>query len=114
MADGYFVTPHDALQIEMVSGVYRRTMATTDEEMLCEFFMERGSLVPTHSHTNDQVGYVIYGKLELTIGGETRICQPGESYAIPSGVAHSRQALVDSLVIDVFSPPDNNFRTEAR
>lgn len=114
MADGYFITPKDAHQVEMLTGVHRRTMAITDEEMLCEFFLERDSLVPEHSHMNDQVGYVIYGKVELTVGGQAHICQPGDSYAIPGGVAHSARALVDSLVIDVFSPPRNDYRTEAR
>ena len=114
MADGYFVTPADAHQIEMLAGVHRRTMAITDEEMLCEFFLERDSVVPEHSHMNDQVGYVIYGRLEFKVGSEQHICQPGDSYAIPGGVTHSARALIDSLVIDVFSPPRNDYRTEAR
>jgi len=114
MSDGYFVTPQEAHQVEMLPGVHRRTMATTDEEMLCEFFLERDSVVAEHSHPNDQIGYVIYGKVEYTIGGEQRICQPGESYAVPGGILHSARALVDSLVIDVFSPPRNDYRTEAK
>ncbi len=114
MVDGYFITPKDAQQVEMLAGIHRRTMAITDEEMLCEFFLERDSIVPEHSHMNDQVGYVIYGKVELKVGSEMRVCQPGDSYAIPGGIAHSARALVDSLVIDVFSPPRNDYRTEAR
>lgn len=114
MVAGYFVTPQDAQQVEMLAGIHRRTMAITDEEMLCEFYLERDSVVPEHSHMNDQVGYVIYGKVELKIGSETHVCQPGDSYAVPGGVAHSARALVDSLVIDVFSPPRNDYRTEAR
>jgi quercetin dioxygenase-like cupin family protein len=114
MADGYFVTPRDAGQVEMRPGVHRRTMATTDEAMLCEFFLERGALVPEHSHMNDQVGYVIYGRLEMTVNGEVYICQPGDSYAIPGGVLHQAFALQDTLVVDAFSPPRNDYRTEAR
>ena len=114
MVDGYFFTPKDAQKVEKLAGIHRRTMAITDEEMLCEFFLERDSIVPEHSHMNDQVGYVIYGKVELKVGSEMRVCQPGDSYAIPGGIAHSARALVDSLVIDVFSPPRNDYRTEAR
>jgi len=114
MADGYFITPQDAPQVEMLPGVHRRTMGTTDEAMLCEFFLERDSVVPEHSHMNDQVGYVIYGSIELTIGDVQRVCQPGDSYAVPGGVVHKARALVDSLVIDAFSPPRNDYRTEAR
>lgn len=114
MADGYFITPADAGQVEMLTGVHRRTMGTTDEAMLCEFLLQRDSLVPPHSHKNDQVGYVIYGQVEMTIGGEVRIIQPGDSYAIPGGIIHSARAVVDSLVIDAFSPPRDDYRTEAR
>ena len=114
MADGYFITPRDTEQIEMKEGVYRRTMATTDEAMLCEFFLERGASVPPHNHMNDQVGYVVYGKLEMMIGDIVRVLYPGDSYAIPGGVTHSARALVDTLAIDTFSPPRNDYRTEAR
>ena len=111
---GYFVTPGDVGQIEMDSGLRRRTMATTDEAMLCEFLMERGTVVPPHSHGNDQVAYLVYGRVEITIGSETRVVHPGDSYAIPGGVEHSAKALVDSLSIDVFSPPRRDYRSEAR
>ncbi len=114
MADGYFITPKDAAQIEMLPGIHRRTMGITDEVMLCEFFLERDGIVPEHQHMNDQVGYVVFGQLELTVGGQARTLNPGDSYAIPGGILHSGRALIDTLVIDVFSPPRNDYRTEAR
>lgn len=114
MADGYFVTAADAAQVEMAGGIHRRTMATTDEAMLCEFFLERGAVVPPHSHMNDQVGYIVYGALELTIGGQTQVVRRGDSYAVPGGVVHSARALVDTLALDAFSPPRTDYRTEAR
>lgn len=112
--DGYFITAQDAHQIEMLPGIHRRTMATTDEAMVCEFFLERGAQIQAHSHMNDQVGYVVFGKIELTIGEETQICNPGDSYAIPGGIVHGAKVLVDTLLIDVFSPPRKDYRTEAR
>lgn len=114
MADGYFVTPKDAHQIEMLPGIHRRTMGTTDEAMLCEFFLQRESLVPPHSHKNDQVGYVVYGQVEMTVGDVVMLLNPGDSYAIPGGIVHSARAVVDSLIIDCFSPPRDDYRTEAR
>ncbi|MBZ0304183.1 MAG: cupin domain-containing protein [Anaerolineae bacterium] len=114
MADGYFVTSKDAAQIEVTEGIIRRTMATTDEAMLCEFMRERGAVVHEHSHMNDQVGYVVYGRLEMTIGDQVKVLMPGDSYAIPGGIRHSARILVDSLTIDVFSPPRADWRTEAR
>ncbi len=114
MSDGYFITPRDTEQVEMKEGVFRRTMATTDEAMLCEFFLERGASVAPHNHMNDQVGYVVFGKMEMMVGDTVRVLYPGDSYAIPGGVTHSALALVDTLVIDTFSPPRNDYRTEAR
>ncbi len=114
MGDGYFVTPKDASQIEMAVGIHRRTMATTDEAMICEFFLERGASIAPHSHMNDQLGYIIFGRMEFTIGGEVRVLQPGDSYAVPGGIIHSARAITDSLVIDSFSPPRADYRTEAR
>jgi quercetin dioxygenase-like cupin family protein len=114
MADGYFITPQEIAQIEMLPGVHRRTMGTTDEVMICEFFIERDALVPMHQHMNDQVGYVVQGAIEMTIGGQVRACQAGESYAVPAGVLHGGRALVDSVIIDAFSPPREDYRTDAR
>jgi quercetin dioxygenase-like cupin family protein len=114
MADGYFISPDDAAQVEMLPGVHRRTLGVTDEVMLCEILLLRGSEVPAHQHLNDQVGYVIYGRIELTVGDETRIVGRGASYAIPGGLTHSARALVDTLIIDAFSPPREDYRTEAR
>lgn len=114
MADGYFITPNKATQVEMGPGIYRRTMATTDEAMVCEFFLERGAEIPAHSHTNDQVGYVVSGCMVMTIGDQTQTCNPGDSYAVPGGIVHSVRVAIDTVTIDIFSPPRNDYRTEAR
>jgi quercetin dioxygenase-like cupin family protein len=114
MPDGYFITEEDTEQIEMLAGVHRRTMATTDEAMICQFLLEANSVVPRHNHMNDQVGYVVYGQVEFKIGEEVRVLKPGDTYAIPGGIYHSVKAIVESIVIDVFSPPREDYRTEAR
>lgn len=114
MADGYFITPANAPQQEIADRVHRRTMGTTDEAMLCELFLEDGAVIERHQHQNDQVGYVVYGEVEIIIGDQTRICHGGDSYAVPGGVMHSVRALKDSLLVDVFSPPRKDFLTEAR
>lgn len=114
MSDGYFVIPDNAPQVTMSDRIHRRTMGTTDEAMLCEFFLERGAEVALHSHTNDQVGYVVYGKIEVTIGDQRRVCVNGDSYAIPGGIEHRALALEDTVTIDVFSPPRRDYITEAR
>jgi quercetin dioxygenase-like cupin family protein len=82
--------------------------------MLCQFFLDKGSSVPLHQHMNDQVGYVISGKIEMTIGKQVQVLTKGDTYAVPGGILHSTTALEDSWVVDVFSPPREDYRTEAR
>lgn len=105
MPDGYFVLPVDTSSVEIRPGIHRRRMATTDEVVLFELFMQAGALIPENSNQTDRVGYVVRGALELTIGGQTCLLEAGCSYAIPGGVVFSGQALEDTLVVDVFSPP---------
>ena len=61
--------------------------------------------VPAHSH-GAQWGTVLEGQVEMTIGGETRMCGPGTSYYIPAGVEHSARLPAGSKVIDFFEEPD--------
>jgi quercetin dioxygenase-like cupin family protein len=110
MTVSYFITPAESPQIEQLKGVHRRTMATTEHMMVCEFFLEREALIPEHQHPHDQVGYVIYGKIEFVVAGTVRVCQPGDTYQIPGGVLHSARALVDTLVVEVFSPPREEYQ----
>lgn len=114
MADGYFSLRDAADPVEMFEGIVRRTLGTTDEAMICEFVLQPGAIVPEHQHMNDQVGYVVRGKLEMTVGGETHTVCTGDSYAIPGGVLHSAVAQEETVIVDAFSPPRNDYRTEAR
>lgn len=114
MPDGYVIKNEDTEAVEMFDGVYRRTMGTTDEAMLCQFQFEANSTVPLHHHMNDQVGYVVSGKVEITVGKTIQIMNAGDSYAIPGGIQHSLKVIEDSILIDVFSPPREDYRTEAR
>ena len=63
-----------------------------------------GDVAP-HSH-GEQWGIVVEGEMKLTIGGETRIYKPGDSYHIPAGVEHSATFLTHFRVIDVFADKD--------
>ena len=73
--------------------------------MLSHVEIEAGYEVPLHSHPHEQGGILLSGKMELTIGDETRLVQPGEMYFIPGDVPH-RAVAVDGPVtaLDVFSP----------
>ncbi len=73
--------------------------------MLSYLEMEEGAEVPLHNHPHEQGGMLISGRMQLTIGDETRICEPGSLYLIPADVPH-RAVAVDgpAVVLDIFSP----------
>jgi quercetin dioxygenase-like cupin family protein len=61
--------------------------------------------VAEHSHCA-QWGIVVEGNMELTIGGETKNYQKGDSYFVPDGVLHSAEFNKKTWAIDFFA--DNN------
>lgn len=106
----HFLRAQDLTSVEMLTGVHRRTMAITDGMMLCEVLLEKDAVVPQHQHIHEQVGYVVYGTIEMTIADETQLLGQGDSYAIPSNVPHSARAITETVVIDVFNPPREEYR----
>ncbi len=75
-----------------------------------EFRLRKGSVIPPHQHPNEQIGIVISGRLRMRIGAEQATLGSGDGYSIPSGTEHSVDVLEDSLVLDVFSPPREDYR----
>jgi len=58
-----------------------------------------------HAHANEQIGIVLAGTLDFTVGGETRLLRAGDTYEIPSNVPHEAVAGAEgAVVIDVFAP----------
>ncbi len=95
----------DASPVEMVPGLFRRTLAETADLMVIEARAGAGVTVPMHSHPNQQITYVVSGQIELTMNGETTAYMPGDACAIPGSVEHSAHFPVETIVVDSFSPP---------
>jgi quercetin dioxygenase-like cupin family protein len=73
--------------------------------MLSVVRFEPRSVVADHSHPHEQMGILLEGKLEFTVGNVTRLLGPGDMWRIPSGVPHSVRALeAPVLALDVFHP----------
>lgn len=92
------------------AGVEMRVIS--GERMMMVFFvMEAGAEVPAHAHPHEQMGTVIKGSVELTIGQKTQKVSEGGAYLIPSGVSHGARSLEKGTeVLDVFSPPREEYR----
>ena len=100
----------DVAPVEMIPGLFRRTLGETSRTQVVEVRAQAGVQLPQHSHPHDQVGYVVSGEIQITIGGVPHLCKPGDSWAIPGNVDHSAFFPVDTVVIDCFSPPREDYR----
>ena len=85
-------------------GIERKTLAYGDRTLMTEFRMRRGSTLPKHTHPHEQTGYLVSGRLRLTVGKQTVDLHPGDSWSIPAGVPHGAGILADAVAIEVFAP----------
>ena len=81
-----------------------KTLVHGEKTLMVKFQMEKGALLPRHSHPHEQTGYLISGKIELTIDGETFPVEPGDSWSIAENIEHSAAIREDTVAIEVFSP----------
>jgi len=72
--------------------------------------IEEGAILPEHSHFHEQTTQIIKGKLKMTIGGETKVLEPGMFTIIPSNVPHSAVALTNCKVTDTFCPVREDYK----
>lgn len=93
---------------EAVSESLDRRLITGDRMMLAHVYIKKGCIVPRHSHENEQITYILEGGLRFWIGAdESQVIDvlAGEVLHIPSHVPHKAEALEDTLDVDIFSPP---------
>ncbi|MGH7470420.1 MAG: cupin domain-containing protein [Longimicrobiales bacterium] len=98
----------DDMPKEKVSDMLERRLVTGERMMLSHVYLKKGCVVPQHSHENEQITYILEGALHFWIGpnrDEELIVRAGEVLHIPSHVPHEALALEDTLDVDVFSPP---------
>jgi quercetin dioxygenase-like cupin family protein len=93
---------------EKVNDMLDRRLITGDRMMLAHVYLKKGCIVPRHQHENEQLTYIIEGALHFWIGEDEKkevVVRAGEVLHIPSNVWHKALALEDTLDVDVFNPP---------
>jgi len=110
MTDSTSVTKHviNDMPKERVTNMIDRRLVSGDRSMLAHVYLQKGAVVPQHSHDNEQLTYVLEGRLRFWIGeDESEVIDvgPGEVLHLPSHVPHKAEALEETLDVDIFTPP---------
>ena len=98
-------TPYDSTDYQTpLTGIRQKTLVYGDKTLMTQFVLDRGAVLPRHSHPHEQTGYLVSGRIRLFIDGTTHDCAPGDSWCIPGDVLHGADILEDAVAIEVFSP----------
>lgn len=95
---------------EVLPGARMRVLCgRTGAIMAVRYTFRAGTVLPKHSHPHEQVGLVVSGGGEFSLGGETRKVSAGDGWQIPPNVQHGVTFTEDSVVVETFHPPRQDF-----
>jgi quercetin dioxygenase-like cupin family protein len=112
MADRAVHHRWEDLPREQLSPLIGRRLITGTDVMIAHVYLAQGAIVPKHSHHNEQVTYILEGRLRFTFGDdEAEVVEiaAGEVLTIPPHLPHMAEALEDTLDVDVFTPPRDDW-----
>ena len=98
----------DDLEREQLNPSIGRRLVTGERLMLAHVYFTKGGTVPKHAHDNEQITYVLDGCLRFFLGDdgdEVVDVHAGEVLVIPPNLPHAAEALEDTLDVDIFNPP---------
>src|SRR5689334_10000808 len=96
--------------VNFIPGGQRRIIADGDKLMLVEVKLDKGAVVAEHHHVHEQATYVVKGTARFTTPDGTVNLGAGQCIFLPSNVPHKVEFLEESVVVDSFSPPREDFR----
>lgn len=95
--------------IPVVLGIRRKTLVYGEKTLMTEFILEKGAVLASHRHPQEQTGYLVSGHMILTIGDDVQEIRPGDSWMIPGNVEHHAKILADSVALEVFAPRRDDY-----
>jgi quercetin dioxygenase-like cupin family protein len=91
--------------VENPPGIFRTTLAWSEQSMLCHFRMAKGARIPLHDHPAVQNGYLISGRVRFQRAGQAAfVAVAGTGYCFASGEPHGAEVLEDAEAIECFTP----------
>ncbi len=91
----------DALSLDKVTEMVARKAIVGERQTIVQIYLKKGTLVPQHFHTNEQMIYVLQGALRTLVDGEDVTVREGEVLQVPAGAPHQAEALDDTFVLDI-------------
>lgn len=98
----------DDLPAEQLKKGLSRKLITGERMMIAHVYFKSGEDIPRHSHENEQLTYILSGAMRFWFGAHDEqevMVKAGDVVVIPSNVPHRAVALEDTLDVDVFCPP---------
>jgi quercetin dioxygenase-like cupin family protein len=99
----------DQVPEEKIAPLITRKLVTGEKEMVVFWKMKAGAHAAAHRHPHEQIFWVQSGTMEFRLGDQKRTCRAGDMGVIPGGVEHEAWFPEDTEVIDIFSPPREDF-----
>jgi quercetin dioxygenase-like cupin family protein len=92
------------------AGLSRQVLAYSGKLMLVRHLMEKGWVGARHSHSHEQLVYIVRGHIQFKAGDKTFDARGGDSFVVPGGIEHQANALQESEVLDVFTPVREDYK----
>jgi quercetin dioxygenase-like cupin family protein len=96
------------VSVDHVSATMSRQVISGRNVMIARVMLAKDAVIPKHSHVHEQIAYVMHGALRFQLGedgAEETTVAAGGVIVLPSNVPHAAVVLEESVVLDVFSPP---------
>ena len=93
------------IEPEQMNPLVTRQFVVGTDTMLARIVLKKGAHVPTHHHMHEQISHVVEGALEFRVDGKPVAVRAGEILCIPPHIPHEVVALEDSVALDIFNPP---------
>lgn len=93
------------IEPEQMNPLTTRQYVVGANTMLARLVLKKGSHVPEHHHMHEQISHVVEGSLNFLLEGKTVTVSAGEILCIPPHAPHEVIALEDSVALDIFNPP---------
>lgn len=87
----------------------RKVLAHDEDLMACHLYFKTGGIGKRHTHPHTQICYIIKGKFEFELNGDTRVITAGDSVYIPSDTEHGLVCLEEGELLDIFTPERKDF-----